>query len=68
MKMGNKHIHVHLKTAGEGQYLKALLEYAAERRELPPSPWHFNLSDRPDRVERIKDYADSLVEALRSER
>jgi hypothetical protein len=55
---------IHLRTAGEGRYLKAYLEWAAGRREVAPSPWHFNLSDRPDRVERINDYAHSLIEAL----
>jgi hypothetical protein len=59
--------NVHLKTAGEGQFLKAYLAYLAGWREIEPSPPQFNLQFRLDRVRIIKSYANSLVEALRSE-
>lgn len=64
MKMGRS---IHLKTAGEGQYLKALLEYTAGRRDIPPDPNNsrFGLEFRPDRVEAIRDYADGLSAAMR---
>jgi hypothetical protein len=55
---------VHLQTAGEGRYLKAYLSYLAGWRELPPNPWHYDLSFRPDRVAMIRDYAEALAEAF----